>query len=80
MSLLEMNETLRKLVQQNGVKGLWKGVMPTLFRDVPFSAIYWSQYEALKRLYGPGVPSFSFSFLAGFISGAVRSFITRLIF
>lgn len=71
MHFTEVGEALRLLVKQDGVRGLWKGVFPTLLRDVPFSAMYWTSYETIKKLYGPGVPSFSFSFIAGAISGSV---------
>lgn len=58
IAILEIKEVLRTLIQQSGIAGLWKGVFPTLLRDVPFSAIYWMNYESLKAVYGPGVPSF----------------------
>lgn len=32
-----MHKALETLLCQQGVKGLWKGVVPTLLRDVPFS-------------------------------------------
>lgn len=57
-------------MQQDGIKGLWKGVVPTLLRDVPFSAIYWTTYEFIKSL-GPHTPTFSYSFMAGAVSGTV---------
>ncbi|KAK5650376.1 hypothetical protein RI129_001405 [Pyrocoelia pectoralis] len=76
LSYVEIGDALKLVLKTDGIKGLWKGVTPTLLRDVPFSAIYWSQYEALKRWYGPGVPSFWFSFMAGAFSGGVASIIT----
>ncbi|KAL6042036.1 Carrier protein, mitochondrial [Balamuthia mandrillaris] len=39
---------LRMVVRNQGFKGLWIGLMPTLWRDVPFSVIYWTAYEAIK--------------------------------
>ncbi|OQR94882.1 Mitochondrial Carrier (MC) Family [Achlya hypogyna] len=33
----------------DGAASLWRGLTPTLARDVPFSAIYWSCFEVLKR-------------------------------
>ncbi|ETO34221.1 hypothetical protein RFI_02873 [Reticulomyxa filosa] len=35
-------------IQAEGFLSLWKGVVPTLWRDVPFSGIYWMGYELLK--------------------------------
>ena len=32
-----------------GVASLWRGVGPTLWRDVPFSGIYWCAYESLRE-------------------------------
>lgn len=76
LSYYEIGEALKLVLKTDGIKGLWRGVFSTLLRDVPFSALYWSQYEALKRWYGPGVPSFWFSFMAGAFSGGVASIIT----
>ncbi|KAK4882894.1 hypothetical protein RN001_006213 [Aquatica leii] len=76
LSYFEIGEALKLVVKKDGYMGLWRGVFPTLLRDVPFSAIYWSQYEALKKWYGPGVPSFWFSFVAGFLAGGVASILT----
>lgn len=71
LSYLEIGEALRLLVKQDGVTGLWRGLSPTLLRDVPFSAIYWMNYETIKKFFGSPVPSFGFSFVAGAVSGSV---------
>eukprot|EP00823_Brevimastigomonas_motovehiculus_P005186 TRINITY_DN3672_c0_g1_i1.p1 TRINITY_DN3672_c0_g1~~TRINITY_DN3672_c0_g1_i1.p1 ORF type:complete len:435 (-),score=77.18 TRINITY_DN3672_c0_g1_i1:216-1520(-) len=69
----------------------WRGAYPTLYRDVPFSAIYWTGYEFLKaRLLRS--PSLSLSdasadkkqrrilwtsFLSGAFSGMFSAFVTH---
>lgn len=39
---------LSTLHKRDGFFALWRGLCPTLMRDAPFSAIYWSSYESLK--------------------------------
>jgi solute carrier family 25, member 39/40 len=40
---------LRELAVEGGVRSLWKGMTPMLWRDVPFSTIYWSLAEATRN-------------------------------
>lgn len=65
------------MMAREGIAGLWKGLGPTLWRDVPFSGIYWSVYETYKRHFiyytDSNHPSFWFSFVGGGIAGSVRS-------
>ena len=44
-------QDLKGMIQREGFLGLWKGLVPTLWRDVPFSALYWSLYERFKIIY-----------------------------
>jgi solute carrier family 25, member 39/40 len=41
--------SFRVLLKDGGVPALWRGLEPTLWRDVPFSAIYWFAFERAKR-------------------------------
>ncbi|KAH1022320.1 hypothetical protein HUJ04_011741 [Dendroctonus ponderosae] len=76
LSYLELGEALKNLVRTDGYKGLWRGVFPTLLRDVPFSAIYWMSYESIKSYMGCDHPSFRQSFIGGAISGSIAATIT----
>lgn len=40
---------LRAEIATGGIISLWRGLSPTLWRDVPFSGIYWLSYERLKH-------------------------------
>jgi solute carrier family 25 protein 39/40 len=66
-------EGVKKMVLQDGSMALWRGLPPTLWRDVPFSAIYWMGYEETKRaIISKGQFSeLQNSFLAGALSGMV---------
>jgi len=60
-----------ELCRQLGVTGLYTGVMATLFRDVPFSCIYFSGYGLLLNQFmvrssdNKGLKSFGAGSLAG---------------
>ncbi|KAI8576870.1 hypothetical protein K450DRAFT_254675 [Umbelopsis ramanniana AG] len=66
-----------KLVEKEGAKALWRGLPPTLWRDVPFSALYWMGYEEMKAsLSTTGMSDFNQSFLAGASSGMFAAMVT----
>ncbi|KAJ1327527.1 solute carrier family 25 member 39/40 [Microdochium nivale] len=39
---------VREMVAEHGYRSLWRGLTLTLWRDVPFSAMYWWGYEAIR--------------------------------
>ena len=74
---------IRLMIKNNGISSLWRGLPPTLWRDVPFSGIYWFCYENFKQrlnlMFGaPGssIETFSYSFVSGAMSGAIAATIT----
>ena len=78
-SYSEVIDVVRGAVRQNGVLSLWRGLLPMLLRDVPFSISYWLGYEYLKVLFNsqsdlslqPFVP-----LLSGAVSGGVSAVLT----
>lgn len=68
---------LRTLVRSQGVQSLWRGLGPTLWRDVPFSGLYWANYEAWRSsLAAQGYHGPSTSFVCGVVSGTTAAVLT----
>ncbi|XP_062337245.1 probable mitochondrial glutathione transporter SLC25A39 isoform X1 [Osmerus eperlanus] len=80
LSYGELGACIRTAVAQDGWMSLWRGWGPTVLRDVPFSALYWFNYELVKaRLceeQQEQQASFSTCFTAGAVSGAVAAILT----
>jgi solute carrier family 25 protein 39/40 len=64
---------LANTVRTEGVLGLWKGYAATLYRDVPFSGIYWPCYEFFKGQLLTEDHQFGATFISGAIAGTVAS-------
>lgn len=59
-------------MKYSGISGLWMGLSSSLLRDVPFSAIYWLNYETIKKWYSySSQQTFTFNLAAGAIAGSV---------
>ena len=67
---------------ESGIRTLWRGLGPSLWRDVPFSAIYWFCYEGMKTAtekvqaesyIGKFPASFFCGGFAGFFSGVATT-------
>ncbi|EEQ87646.1 hypothetical protein RJZ56_007332 [Blastomyces dermatitidis] len=41
---------LHQMTQTQGYSSLWRGLTLTMWRDVPFSALYWWGYESVKTI------------------------------
>ncbi|GBG30808.1 Mitochondrial carrier protein MTM1 [Hondaea fermentalgiana] len=86
-----MLHLVRTQIERKGVTSLWQGLSPTLFRDVPFSAIYWAVVERSKIAYRPGIAKwlhrqygptnaleeFTVSFFSGATGGMVAATLTN---
>uniref|UniRef100_A0A8C0FSF9 Mitochondrial glutathione transporter SLC25A39 n=1 Tax=Bubo bubo TaxID=30461 RepID=A0A8C0FSF9_BUBBB len=75
LSYRELGVCIQSAVAQDGWLSLWRGWGPTVLRDVPFSALYWFNYELVKEwLCGQArldEATFMISFASGAISGTV---------
>lgn len=75
-----MNQALKNVVKYSGISGLWMGLGSTLLRDVPFSAIYWLNYETIKKIFYNSQHTFTFNLAAGAIAGSVCIFHKNIIY
>jgi solute carrier family 25 protein 39/40 len=85
-------QDLYHMTQAKGYSSLWRGFTLTLWRDVPFSGLYWWGYEEVKKtLITARYPhlaesddrpqetttqAFLDSFISGAVSGSVAAFVT----
>ncbi|XP_002019542.2 solute carrier family 25 member 40 [Drosophila persimilis] len=77
MTYAQMMGFVRNVLALQGIWGLWRGLPPTILRDVPFSGIYWPIYEHTKRTFGSSTqPSFGLSFVSGVLAGSVAALVT----
>jgi len=69
--------SVRGLVQDQGMRSLWRGLGPSLWRDVPFSGIYWASYEGWKKVFERhGRRGAWVAFISGAVSGTTAALIT----
>ncbi|EFN82844.1 solute carrier family 25 member 40 [Harpegnathos saltator] len=76
LSYAEITQALKKVVKYSGVSGLWMGLGSTLLRDVPFSAIYWLNYETIKKIFYSSQHTFTFNLAAGAVAGSIAAIFT----
>uniref|UniRef100_A0A671M6P9 Mitochondrial glutathione transporter SLC25A40 n=1 Tax=Sinocyclocheilus anshuiensis TaxID=1608454 RepID=A0A671M6P9_9TELE len=79
-SYRELSAVIQSALHNQGWRSLWRGWGPTLLRDVPFSAMYWFNYEKGKawlcQYYNFTDPTFAITFTAGALSGSFASIVT----
>lgn len=88
-SLSSIVLSLSRQVSTQGPSVLFRGLASTLWRDVPFSAIYFMGYETMKRMLTGGsglgeggsgkggLEEFGVAFLSGATSGGVAAVVTH---
>lgn len=65
------------LARTHGSLHLWRGLGATLWRDVPFSGLYWAGYEICKRsLNRAGYDGPHIAFVSGALSGTAAALTT----
>ena len=76
-TLRSVLKSIRGVVESQGLRSLWRGVGPTLWRDVPFSGLYWAGYETCKRRLGRlGYEGAGVAFVSGAVSGTTAALLT----
>lgn len=80
-TLSSVLRSINGLVREQGVRSLWRGLGPSLWRDVPFSGIYWASYESIKKKlhqngFGKNGHGADVAFFSGAVSGTTAALIT----
>jgi len=76
---LSLGSGLGQILRTEGLTGLYRGLGPTLVRDVPFSALYLASYEILKQKIPSKIDASpnTCHILAGLGAGIMASLITH---
>jgi solute carrier family 25 protein 39/40 len=70
-------KSISSMVRAEGPLSLWKGLSATLWRDVPFSGVYWALYETTKGMFERnGYTGAGVAFVCGATSGTTAAVIT----
>lgn len=76
-----LTEALKVIYRTEGTRGLFSGLVPTLFRDAPFSGIYLMFYtqtkSAIPKDWKEGTYKAPTDFGSGLIAGLLASFVTQ---
>lgn len=69
-------DVFRQVLRDEGPRGLYRGMVPTLVRDVPFSGLYVLIYTRLKEQLEaqcPQVPAYGLHFGSGVVAGVLAT-------
>ncbi|XP_071591269.1 mitochondrial glutathione transporter SLC25A40 isoform X4 [Heliangelus exortis] len=81
LSYKQLYTCISSKVATDGWLSLWGGWSSTLLRDIPFSAMYWSNYETFKKMLckevGAQEPTFLIAFTSGAASGSIAAVLTQ---
>ncbi len=83
-------DVFRRSVDE-GFFSLWRGLAPTLWRDIPFSGLYWMSFETLKekltqhfrhesnhrQRWSDAQAQLGIAFIAGAASGTMATIMTQ---
>lgn len=76
-TLRSVISSIADLTRKQGPASLWKGLSATLWRDVPFSGLYWANYEGLKSWFNRnGREGTPVAFASGAMSGIIAALVT----
>ena len=74
----KIKDSIKNHIQRNGVKSLWDGAKSQLFRDVPFTVVYWYLQEMYKiKLRKNGYGTLASNCGGAFVGGSVATLISH---
>jgi len=81
LSYNDIGKAVKSTIKSDGYISLFRGLAPTIMRDIPFSAIYWTSFEVLKKRFLKKLnqenTTFGISFTCGAISGTLAAIVTQ---
>lgn len=69
-------QVFQHVLRDEGVRGLYRGMVPTLIRDVPFSGLYvliYTRLKAVLELEFPDAPTYGVHFSSGVVAGVLAT-------
>ena len=77
LQLAGNDASLTQVVKDMGIRGLYKGTLATLMRDVPFSIVFFSSHGYLKGKFTKlgEEPSLKTIFMSGMVAGSISAVI-----